>query len=191
MIQAVVRSMGVAAVKGNHKAQTTLTEMVRAVQAKRHEETLELFKKIVEYKDGWEETFKEYDRRGELRPDPIPHPDDMKVDFRTGAVKFNGPFTADDKAQWDNLLNRRKEALEEIALLRQEMKGKRKLQQFYQDDIDHEQRLADMISGIIPDEKTRRQPGFDIDVWRARNGVLESLEKRQRARRKVVSPLVV
>jgi hypothetical protein len=184
MIQAVVRSMGVAAVKGSHKAQTTLTEMVQAVQTKRADELLEMFKSVVEYKQEWEEIFQEFDRRGEPRPEPVPHPDDLKLNFKTGTVKFNGPFTDDDKANWDQMLERRRAAIEEIDYLRKEMKRTKKYQQFYQDDIDHEQRLVDMIGGIFPDEQTRRQPGFDIDEWRAKNGALDAIRKRRRGRRR-------
>ena len=184
MIQAVVRSMGVAAVKGSHKAQTTLTDMVQAVQAKRADELLELFKTVVKYKEEWEAIFEDFDKRGEPRPDPLPHPDDLKLDFKTGTVKVNGPFTPDDKVSWDEMLDRRRASFEEIEQAGKDMKRNKKYQQFYQDDIDHEQRLADMIGGVFPDEQTRRKPGFDIDEWRAKNGALEAIEKRQRERGK-------
>jgi hypothetical protein len=35
-----------------------------------------------------------------------------------------------------------------------------------------------MIGGIIPDEATRRRPGFDLQKWRAEKGVLAKLEEK-------------
>jgi hypothetical protein len=40
---------------------------------------------------------------GETGPEPIPHPDDVHIDVRTGQVGFTGPLTKEEKAQWDRL----------------------------------------------------------------------------------------
>ena len=183
MIQAVLRSMGVAAVKGSHKAQTTLANMVQAVQAKDRETLLKLMETVVKYKADWQATCEDYDHRGEPRPEPVPHPDEMVVDFNTGHVKFNGPMTQDAKAHWDKILARRQESLDAIAEMRKLMKRDKKLTKFCEGEIAHEQQMADMLGGMIPDEKTRREPGFDFEVWRARNDRLAELNKRRRKRR--------
>lgn len=74
LIQAVIRSLGVAAVKGSHRAQIALAGMVKAVQDKTLEDRLALFKSAVEYKDSWEEAFRACDARGEPRRSPFPIP---------------------------------------------------------------------------------------------------------------------
>ena len=48
MIQAVLRSLGVAAVKGHHRSQLALAEMVRTVQEQKYESQFSYFKTMVE-----------------------------------------------------------------------------------------------------------------------------------------------
>lgn len=43
-------------------------------------------------------------------PDPLPHPDHVKVDFRTGSVQFAGPMTKEEEVEYDDL-SRTKEVL--------------------------------------------------------------------------------
>ena len=184
MIQAVIRSMGIAAVKGSHRSQTTLANMVQAVQAKRFEDLRDLFRSAIEYKDRWQEEFDECDRLGLPRPEPVPHPHEVILNSNTLEVKFNGPVSPDDKAHWDMLLERRQDSLKGIAENRRLLKRKPKYSSFLAEDIAREQRLADMIGGILPDEKTRRQPGFDLIEWRERNGVLAELRKERGQKRR-------
>ena len=184
MIQAVIRSMGVAAVKGSHRSQTTLASMVQAVQAKRYEDLKTLFQSAIEYKDSWQREFDECDRRGIPRPEPVPHPHEIVLNSTTMEVRFNGPISPDDKAEWDQLADRRKVSLEEIAEFRRLLKRPSKFAQFYEEDLAREQSLADMIGGIIPDEATRRRPGFDLQRWRAEKGVLAKLADKYGRRRK-------
>lgn len=97
LIQAVVRSLGVAALKGSHRAQIAITSMVKAVQDKSLEERSFVFKAALAYKDSWEEAFKLADARGEPRPEPVPHPHEISIDSRTLLVTYNGPETPDEK----------------------------------------------------------------------------------------------
>lgn len=178
MIQAVIRSMGLAAVKGSHRAQTTLASMVQAVQAKRFEELKKLFESAIEYKDSWQREFDECDRRGVPRPEPVPHPHEIVLNSQTLEVTFNGPISPDDKAYWDMMLQRRESAINEVTEYRRLLKRPSKYSRFYEEDLAREQHLADMIGGIIPDEATRRQPGFNLQEWRAENGVLAKLDEK-------------
>lgn len=166
LIQAVVRSLGVAALKGSHRAQIAITGMVKAVQDKTLEERAFVYKAALAYKDSWEETFKQYDARGEPRPEPVPHPHEISVDTKTLVVTINGPETPDEKAEWDRMRDRRAAALDEVADLKQRLKRKSRYRDFYQEDMEREQRMADMIGAVLPDEKTRRTPGFEMKRWR-------------------------
>lgn len=178
LIQAVIRSLGVAAVKGSHRAQIALAGMVKAVQDKTLEDRFALFKAVVEYKDSWEEAFRTCDARGEPRPEPVPHPHEIRVNTRTMEVTYNGPDSPDDKAKWDKLLARREEALAEIAELQRLKKRKAwaNSQGFLDDDIAHEQRIANLVEDLIPDEKTRREPDFDLGEWRERKRALRKIK---------------
>ena len=64
----------------------------------------EYLQAAIEYKINWEQ---ELDRRKALGikgpPDPLPHPDDVIVNMRTGSVEIRGPMTPEDKALWDAL----------------------------------------------------------------------------------------
>lgn len=104
----------------------------------------------------------------------------------TMGVKFNGPSTDDEKAHWDMMLKRKADALEEVAEYRRLLKRRSRYSHFYEEDMRREQQLADMISMIIPDEKTRRRPGFDLQKWREGNpGYKEFMAKqKKRARRR-------
>lgn len=166
LIQAVIRSLGVAALKGSHRAQIATTGMVKAVQDKTLEERALIYKSALEYKASWEETFRQCDARGEPRPEPVPHPHEIDVDTKTLVVTFNGPETPDEKLQWDRMLERRAIALEEVAELKERLKRRSKHSDFFQEEMEREQRMADMIGAVLPDEKTRRTPGFKIKKWR-------------------------
>lgn len=167
LIQAVIRSLGVAAVKGSHRAQIALAGMVKAVQDKTLDDRIALFKSAAEYKDSWEEEFKHCDARGEPRPEPVPHPHEVRLNTRTLEVTYNGPQTPDDKARWDKWVARRQTALAIIA--RNKKRKTRKAWAGLENTIDadsaSEQSLADTIEALFPDEKTRREPDFDLREW--------------------------
>jgi hypothetical protein len=104
-IQAVFRAMGVSAMKGNRFAQRALAELVQAVEAEDTQARLDYFKSAVNYKCTWEERIEEARERGQPEPQPIPHPDDVFIDFR-GDAKVCGPLTKEAKAEWDMFLAR-------------------------------------------------------------------------------------
>lgn len=185
MIQAVFRSLGVAAVKGHHRSQLALANMVKQVQAARYEDRKQLFQSAIEYKAHWREIFEDCDRRGVPRPEPVPHPDELILDMNTMGVKFNGPSTDDEKAEWDHLLKRKADALEEIAYYKAKLKRPGRFKEMYEQEIDHEQKYVKLVDTIIPDEATRRRPGFDIQQWRrSRPGYEEFMAQAKKRKRK-------
>lgn len=185
LIQAVIRSLGVAALKGSHRAQVAITGMVKAVQDKTLEERGALFRAAVDYKDSWEEAFRACDARGEPRPEPVPHPHEMRIDHRTLQVKYNGPETPDEKERWDKLLARKDQALAEIDRLKKDLKKKawQGLTHVLRDEMAQETRLADTISAIIPDVSIRREPDFDVHEWRQRQLAIKRLKETLRKER--------
>lgn len=180
LIQAVIRSLGVSALKGNHRAQVAITGMVKAVQDKTLEERAVVYRAALAYKDSWEEEFRRCDARGEPRPEPVPHPYEISVDSRTLKVTFHGPETEDEKKVWDQMRDRRAAALDEVAELKQRLKRKSRYNDFYQQEMEQEQRMADMIGAVLPDEKTRRQPGFNMKKWRDQQEAWSKLRLVQR-----------
>lgn len=153
MVQAVVRSMAVNAAKGQQRAQRLFTQLLSATERENkrmHDEWLET---AIEYKVEWE---RELERRKGLNidaPAPIPHPDDIIIDMRTGSVRVKGPMTKEDKALWDKFRERKRECDRSIV----EMEGMLEREpdyphrQFVLDDIEHEKRIRAMITRVIPD----------------------------------------
>jgi hypothetical protein len=82
---------------------------VIGVEVDRSAAAAELFRAAVEGKEYWAGVFAEYDPRGIDRPDPVPHPDDVVIDYKTGEVRIKGPVMTEQKdAQETALLNRKK-----------------------------------------------------------------------------------
>jgi hypothetical protein len=169
MIQAVMRSLGVLAAKGNLRAQKTIVELVQAVEQRRLDDQSAAIAAARAYKKSYQEEFAACDRAGKPRPDPVPHPDDILIDTRARTVKFNGPVDEHQKAQWDADVLRK-------AVFEDEIKGLKKEAKRHADDlayvarleeyIEREQTIVDEIGALYPSETVRRVPGFDIDEWR-------------------------
>ncbi len=71
LIQAILRKIGVNAANGNTRAQKIILNLVPV--------------------------FAECDRRGIDRPEPVPHPDDVVIDYQTGEVRIKGPVMTEQK----------------------------------------------------------------------------------------------
>ena len=118
MAQAIIRSLAVGAAKGNQRAQRLFTDLLTTTERdnkRLHDEWLET---AIEYKTGWE---KELERRERLgitdAPAPLPHPDDIVIDMKTGNVIVRGPMTKEEKALWDKARVTKAACNEEIAEL--------------------------------------------------------------------------
>ncbi|MCJ2012737.1 DUF5681 domain-containing protein [Methylobacterium sp. J-076] len=101
MAQAVIRSLAVNAAKGHHRAQRQFAELLATTEGerrRRHEEWLGV---ALTYKLEWEQ---ELDRRARLGiggPEPLPHPDHVRIDMYAGTARIVGPATKQEKAKWD------------------------------------------------------------------------------------------
>lgn len=180
LIQAVVRSLGVAALKGSHRAQIAITGMVKAVQDKTLEERAFVYRAAIDYKDSWEEAFKQCDARGEPRPEPVPHPHEIHVDSKTLKVTINGPETDDEKKVWDQMQQRRTDALCEVEEYARLLKRPSKHSAFYREEMEREQRMADAIGAVLPRDEVRRRPGFNMARWRDQQAAWAKLTEMQR-----------
>jgi len=114
VIQAVIRAMGVKALRGDRYAQRVFTDIVRTVEDRAREEHVEHFTALVEHKTHWERAI-EFAREQGLKkePQPIPHPDDIIIDLRAGTATINGPATKEDKEEWDRHIFECRDQLQE------------------------------------------------------------------------------
>src|SRR6266478_8521374 len=109
LIQAILRKIGVNAANGNTRAQKIILNLVLGAEAERTAASAELLRAAVEGKEYWAAIFAEYDRRGIDRPEPIPHPDDVVIDYKTGEVRINGPVMTEQKDAREMALYNKKE----------------------------------------------------------------------------------
>jgi hypothetical protein len=116
MAQAVMRSIAVNAAKGQHRAQRLFAELLAQTESARKNLHDQLLERAIEYKVSWERELRRREMLGITDlPDPIPHPDHVRVDFRSGTVRFAGPMSKEEKAEWDEILARRDILREGIA----------------------------------------------------------------------------
>ena len=112
VIKAVFRSLGVSAMKGNRLAQSTMAELVRGIEEEDRRLRVDHYAAAVEYKWGWEQEIEHARKHGLPEPTPLPHPADVIINARTAEVRYAGPMTPEEKANWDRMLAFRDEQQE-------------------------------------------------------------------------------
>lgn len=159
-IQAVFRSMGVSAMKGNRFAQRTLADLVREVEEEDRKLNLEYLDASMDYKIRWEKEIERCRKAGLPEPQPLPHPDDVIIDVRKGTVRMAGPMTAEEKKEWDLRLARRDEAQAEVSYYADRYRKARSddAKASALQDWHVEQYIFDIINDSMPDRyKTKLQ----------------------------------
>lgn len=151
-IQAVMRSMGVSAMKGNRLAQKTMAELVQKIEAARSAEHLSVFENALEYKLQWEREIKRCKDAGLPVPAPLPHPDDIILDMRTGRVRTEGPMSKEEKAHWEERFARRQAAQDEVTFYANRWRRARDTRKkaAWLAEWHFEQRIFDVINDSLP-----------------------------------------
>lgn len=152
-IQAVMRAMGVSAMKGNRLAQKTLAEIVQQVEAKESADRVTAMENALEYKTEWEREIERCRAAGLPEPTPIPHPDDIIIDMRSGKVRTDGPLSKEEKKEWDWRLERRNDAQSEVSTFAARHRKARNAQhkEYWLKEWHHEQRIFDLINDSMPE----------------------------------------
>lgn len=149
--QAVIRSLAVNAAKGNHRAQRLFAELLAATETankRLHDDWLET---AITYKVEWDRELERRREFGIAGPEPIPHPDDIEIDMRTGSVRIKGPMTKEEKARIEHWRARKAELEAELAELRQELADNPEHSAFIEKEIADDEKILEMISRIVPD----------------------------------------
>jgi len=151
-IQAVFRAMGVSAMKGNRFAQRTLAELVRTVEQEDQALRIENLDAMLTYKMAWEKEIERCKSLGLPDPDPVPHPKDIFLDFRSGETNVRGPMTREERAEWDERLQRRTEAQDEVTYAAAKYKRAKdeRTKNMWLDHWSFEQRIFDNINDRVP-----------------------------------------
>jgi Family of unknown function (DUF5681) len=107
MAQAVMRSLAVTAAKGNTRAQKLFSELLGNTELSNKQAEDDYLKTMIEYKAEWEMELERRKLHGiTVLPDPLPHPDDIIVDYRRNTVLIRGPMDKREQADLDLWLKR-------------------------------------------------------------------------------------
>lgn len=152
-IQAVMRAMGVSAMKGNRLAQKTLAEIVQRVEEAEVQSRMDSLESFLTYKLEWTKEIERCEKAGLSAPAPLPHPDDVILDFRKGTVNVRGPLTKEEKMDWDGRLERRDEAQQEVSFFAGKYRKARdsESKDRWLTEWHFEQAIFDLINDAMPD----------------------------------------
>lgn len=187
-IQAVMRAMGVSAMKGNRLAQKNLAEMVQRVEAAERAERIESLDAFLTYKMKWTAHIEQCERAGRPDPAPLPHPDNVIRDFRKGTVAIRGPMTKEEKVEWDFRLARRAEAQEEVSYYAEKHRKARtaEARERWLEWWHAEQTIFDLINDAMPDRYKAKLANRSFQLGASREGktLQEFVDDRKRPRSK-------
>ena len=147
--RAVLRSLAVNAVKGQHRSQRLFAELLSAVETSNKLLSDEWLDAALTYKIEWD---RELERRRVLGithlPDPVPHPDHIRIDMQRGTARVVGPATKEEKAKWDAWMARKADFEAEVEELQQlilteEEPGIRK---FLEEDLARSQKIVAFLN---------------------------------------------
>jgi hypothetical protein len=154
MAQAVMRSVAVNAAKGQHRSQRLFAELLASVESSRkilHDRWLET---AIEYKVEWEKELRRREKFGITDlPEPLPHPDHVKIDMIEGTAIVMGPATKEEKAEYDWFVERRAMFEDEL----QHLEGQRaeatdtSLIHQVDEEIGQIRRILEIIDSKLPD----------------------------------------
>jgi hypothetical protein len=151
MAQAIVRALAVNAAKGQHRSLQLFTEMLTLTERENKASYDEYLKTMIEYKIDWEQEIDRCKRQGVPVPEPLPHPDDIIIDMKTGEAIIRGPWTKEDKVTWDSLAKRRDACDEEIREIKKLVVDPEsaKYRHLLQEDLAFEEKLRALITNSI------------------------------------------
>jgi hypothetical protein len=151
-IQASIRALAISAMKGSRLSQKALAEIVREVEDRVAKQHLAVLDGAIEYKQKWTAELERRENLGIKLPRPIPDPDDIIIDFRTGDVRTEGPLDEREKANYDERIARRAEAQSEVTYFAEQYvsESSDEAKARWLDDWHFEQRIFDIINDSMP-----------------------------------------
>lgn len=157
-IQASMRALAIAAMKGSRLSQKQLSDIVRSVEEKRHTEQLQLLETMIEYKQKWTAELERRQRLAIVAPDPVPHPDDIFIDLRQGKVEIEGPTDERQKAFWTERFKHMDDAQAEVIFFSEKYRKARdpKRKVFWLDEWHYAQRMFDLLNDSLPKKHKRK-----------------------------------
>ena len=123
VIQAILRKVAVAAANGIIRAQQNYLNLLIGAEADRRVATMELLKNAVDYKEHWHHVLEERARNGTTGPEPVPHPDDVIIDFDTGEIRIDGPVLEEQHLAQERLREMRPDFLKRLRKIEEQIES--------------------------------------------------------------------
>jgi hypothetical protein len=157
MAQAIIRALAVNAARGQLRSQQIFAKLLSDVESANKALNDQWLETAIEYKINWERELKRRATLGMEGPEPLPHPDDVIIDVRTGKVNVKGPMTKEEKVEWDRAYARVEECDREIAEMTASLKLRKnkRYRQLIEDDIAQEKRIRQIIVDAVGEPKKR------------------------------------
>lgn len=151
MAKAVIRSIAVNAARGQLRSQQLFTELLSSTEQANKALYNEYLQTMIEYKTDWERNREYRKAHRVIAPDPIPHPDDIVIDMKTGEALVFGPMTKEERVVWDRLRKRLDDRSEEIQELRKLAADPESAsyRQSIEDDLAFEIKLRNKLQSIV------------------------------------------
>ena len=165
--RANLRAIQIKALKGDHRSQELLFEMARDAEKRRNGKASELLQTLNEMKGKWRTLCERCDLAGEARPQPVPHPDDIRFDHDLQTLAILGPVGERGRQKEELRIGLLSESRKRLARIKIAMDEDRA---FYPACLD-EDRLGEAVVRLLEDAfpapEVRRAAGFNLDRWLA------------------------
>lgn len=109
MAQAIIRSLAVAAAKGQPRAQQQFLKIYDEKERKRKQSHDETLYALIEYKEKGEEQIRLHAKLGIDPPELYPHPSHIKIDYENETFEITGPISKDHSNQRKEEIRKRLE----------------------------------------------------------------------------------
>ena len=151
MAQAIVRSLAVTAAKGNTRAQRLFAELLVSSETSNKRAHEDLLETAINYQQHWEDELERRKHFNITTPDPIPHPDDIIINFGNGTVSVLGHMTKEELANLDLWLNRKNDNEAELKIFAKNLKDPEYTPhlKFLNDDITRTKHILDIINKAL------------------------------------------
>ena len=150
LVQVMIRKMGVLAAQGNARAMRDYMDLLRVIEEEKSAMYSTYLKKLFDYKMDVGEEFQRRKKLNPSEPAPLPHPDDIIVNFATGAIELRGPMTKEEEVWW----NRIEDSDVAITVLRALIAAVPTNESVRQ-ELDHKRKERELLARAVPDYKPR------------------------------------
>ena len=120
---AVMRSIGLKAMKGEPRSQKLFAEILLSTEAKKLKDHVEYFEALLDYKRGATAELERRKKHGLTDLPPVlPHPDHVILNMRTGEARIHGPVSEEELKMLERARRTRAVQIDELQCLNDALK---------------------------------------------------------------------